>query len=179
MTTSIDPSQLMKRGARAESKEEEQIMYDSIMNSEKRSDLALGETEPHISYNIQYDGVTVTPNMDYTFTHSPGGGGFIITEAFNGSYVSSMADIAIPQSAIIVDVIASPAYPTPTKPWRDPTENEVESAWFNAIWEVIKEWDIHVPGAYHGYCGATGNHVAAILDAISPSPDFDITEQWK
>jgi hypothetical protein len=37
---------------------------------------------------------------------------------------------------------------------------------FNAIWGVIKTWDINVPQVYGGYCGATGNHVRAILDAL-------------
>jgi hypothetical protein len=38
---------------------------------------------------------------------------------------------------------------------------------FGAIWQTIKSWDINVPGAYNGYCGATGNHVRAILDALA------------
>lgn len=50
--------------------------------------------------------------------------------------------------------------------WRDPTPEELEDPQFNAIWNVIKTWDINVPEAYNGYCGATGNHVVAILDAL-------------
>lgn len=38
---------------------------------------------------------------------------------------------------------------------------------FEAVWQAIKEWDINVPAAYEGYCGATGNHVRAILDALA------------
>lgn len=52
------------------------------------------------------------------------------------------------------------------KEWLDPTPEMLETEEFNAIWEVIKTWDINVPGVYAGYCGATGNHVRAILDAI-------------
>jgi hypothetical protein len=37
---------------------------------------------------------------------------------------------------------------------------------FEAIWQAIKTWDINVPGAYGGYCSATGNHVRAIIDAL-------------
>ena len=37
---------------------------------------------------------------------------------------------------------------------------------FNAIWQVIKSWDVNVPGVYIGYMGATGNHARAILDAV-------------
>lgn len=54
-----------------------------------------------------------------------------------------------------------------TVPWPDPTPEMLASPKFNAVWECIKSWDIHVPGAYTGYCGATGNHVRAILDAFN------------
>ncbi len=50
--------------------------------------------------------------------------------------------------------------------WLDPTPEMLETAEFEAVWQCIKKWDIHVPGAYSGYCGATGNHVRAILDAL-------------
>lgn len=56
--------------------------------------------------------------------------------------------------------------------WPDPSEEMVQSPEFEAIWEVIKKWDIAVPEAYFGYCGATGNHVRAILDGMDRScPD--------
>ena len=51
-------------------------------------------------------------------------------------------------------------------PWPDPGLNMVDSLEFRAVWSVIKNWDINVPGAYAGYCGATGNHVKAILDGL-------------
>jgi hypothetical protein len=38
---------------------------------------------------------------------------------------------------------------------------------FDAIWNVIKSWDIAVPEYYSGYTGAMGNHVQLILDAIN------------
>lgn len=49
----------------------------------------------------------------------------------------------------------------------DPTTEEVSSPEFNAIWRIISRWDIDVPYT-GGRCGATGNHVKAILDAIKP-----------
>lgn len=52
-------------------------------------------------------------------------------------------------------------------PWPDPTREMKVSPEFDAVWNCIKAWDINVPGAYAGYCGATGNHVRAILDALS------------
>jgi hypothetical protein len=54
-----------------------------------------------------------------------------------------------------------------TKEWPDPTPEMLNDPQFEAIWQVIKSWDIHVPEAYSGYCGATGNHVRAILDALA------------
>lgn len=53
--------------------------------------------------------------------------------------------------------------------WPDPTPEMLDDPTFNAIWSVIKTWDINVPAVYEGYCGATGNHVRAILDAL-PKP---------
>jgi hypothetical protein len=50
--------------------------------------------------------------------------------------------------------------------WPDPTPGMLSDPRFEAIWQAIKEWDINVPRAYAGYCGATGNHVRAILDAL-------------
>lgn len=51
--------------------------------------------------------------------------------------------------------------------WPDPTPEMLSSPRFEAIWQAIKSWDINVPEAYGGYCGATGNHVRAILDALA------------
>ena len=50
--------------------------------------------------------------------------------------------------------------------WPDPTPEMLKSPLFNVIWDTIKHWDIAVPDAYAGYCGATGNHVRAIYDAL-------------
>lgn len=48
----------------------------------------------------------------------------------------------------------------------DPTEEDLESPEFNAIWEVVKTWDVNVPEYYGGYCGANGSHVKLILNAL-------------
>lgn len=50
--------------------------------------------------------------------------------------------------------------------YRDPTKAETQTPEFEAIWQAIKRWDINVPDQYAGYCGATGNHVMTILDAL-------------
>lgn len=49
-----------------------------------------------------------------------------------------------------------------------PTEEQQQSPEFEAVWQAIKSWDINVPEFYEGYCGATGSHVAAILNSLSP-----------
>jgi len=51
--------------------------------------------------------------------------------------------------------------------WPDPTQEQLKSKAFNTIWNVIKTWDINVPEQYCGYCGASGNHVVAILNALN------------
>jgi predicted NUDIX family phosphoesterase/LysM repeat protein len=48
----------------------------------------------------------------------------------------------------------------------NPTEQDLQSPLFEAIWQAIKNWDVNVPSSYGGYCGATGSHVKIILDSI-------------
>lgn len=47
-----------------------------------------------------------------------------------------------------------------------PSEGRLASPEFEAVWQCIKEWDINVPRAYVGYCGANGSHVELILQAL-------------
>jgi len=49
----------------------------------------------------------------------------------------------------------------------NPTEEDLASPEFEAIWQVIKTWDVNVPSHYEGYCGANGSHVKMILDAMA------------
>ncbi len=49
-----------------------------------------------------------------------------------------------------------------------PTKEEMESDEFNAIWDIIKKWDINVPDYYNGYAGGNGSHVKLILDSLKP-----------
>lgn len=48
----------------------------------------------------------------------------------------------------------------------NPTEDDLNSPVFEAIWQVIKHWDVNVPQYYSGYCGANGSHVMLILNAL-------------
>lgn len=50
-----------------------------------------------------------------------------------------------------------------------PNKEEIESDLFNAIWEVMKDWDINVPEYYSGYTSGNGSHVKLILDSIKKS----------
>ena len=50
-------------------------------------------------------------------------------------------------------------------PWPDPKPEDLGQDDFKLIWGCIKTWDINVPEAYIGHCGATGNHVMSILFA--------------
>lgn len=63
----------------------------------------------------------------------------------------------------ILDIIQ----PKPEPVWPSPTPLMLTTPEFNAVWDCIKSWDINVPHVYRGYCGANGNHVRAILDALS------------
>jgi protein-disulfide isomerase len=48
-----------------------------------------------------------------------------------------------------------------------PSNEMMDSDAFNAIWYVIKTWDINVPEFYDGYCGANGSHVKLIMDELN------------
>lgn len=63
--------------------------------------------------------------------------------------------------------IDHPDRPRPTV-WPDPTPAMLDWPQFEAVWQCIRTWDLNVPDAYAGHCGATGNHVRAILDALAP-----------
>jgi hypothetical protein len=49
----------------------------------------------------------------------------------------------------------------------NPTPEQLASPEFEAIWHVIRSWDVNVPEFYEGYCGANGSHVALILNALA------------
>lgn len=57
------------------------------------------------------------------------------------------------------------------KKLRDPRYEEIDTPLFQAVWGVIKKWDISTGFDKDDmgndlYSGATGNHVVAILDAL-------------
>jgi hypothetical protein len=52
------------------------------------------------------------------------------------------------------------------QPMPNPTNEQMASPEFRAIWETIRTWDINVPEFYDGYCGADGSHVVLILNAL-------------
>ena len=52
------------------------------------------------------------------------------------------------------------------KPMPNPTQEQLSDPTFEAIWNVIKTWDVNVPEYYQGHCGANGSHVVLILNAL-------------
>ena len=50
---------------------------------------------------------------------------------------------------------------------QEPTKEDLQSPIFDAIWQVIKKWDIE-RGIGQGYSGATGTDVKTILNAVKP-----------
>ena len=55
---------------------------------------------------------------------------------------------------------------------RDPLPEEIDTPEFEAVWNLIKHWDIGIPqditkDGHQLYSRATGNHVVAILDVIA------------
>lgn len=55
-----------------------------------------------------------------------------------------------------------------SKEYPDPTESDLASPRFEAIWQAIKGWDISRDGGSTGYSSPTGNDVMHILNAIRP-----------
>jgi hypothetical protein len=54
----------------------------------------------------------------------------------------------------------------------DPSPEMLESSQFQAIWQIIKNWDIgFIEGPPYGRMGANGNHVAMILHALATPPE--------
>ena len=48
----------------------------------------------------------------------------------------------------------------------NPSQTDLDDPLFEAIWQVIKSWDVNVPAHYAGYCGANGSHVMLILSQL-------------
>jgi len=84
---------------------------------------------------------------------------------------SAMLDAYVKEAGL--SDIPEKAVEASAKLWPDPTEEMVSTPEFEAVWQCIKSWDIAVPEVYYGYCcGATGNHVRAILDALGAQPSI-------
>jgi hypothetical protein len=49
-----------------------------------------------------------------------------------------------------------------------PSKEEMDSDVFNAIWDIIKKWDIGYDEYYTGYTSGNGSHVKILIDALKP-----------
>jgi hypothetical protein len=47
-----------------------------------------------------------------------------------------------------------------------PRSEDLSDPTFQAIWRVIKTWDINVQDHYRGYWAATGSHAMLILNEV-------------
>jgi hypothetical protein len=48
----------------------------------------------------------------------------------------------------------------------NPTPADISSEAFQALWPVLKDWDVNVPTHYSGYMGFNGSHMKIILNAL-------------
>jgi len=64
----------------------------------------------------------------------------------------------------MIEGVESPSNWEP-KVRKDPTKADLEQNEFEAIWKVIKKWDIDSGGC--GYHGATGTDVKEIMDSLA------------
>jgi hypothetical protein len=71
---------------------------------------------------------------------------------------------------------APPLAEEPRKPMPTPNESDLNSPIFEAIWNVIKTWDVNVPAYYSGYCAANGSHVKLILQGLQSWQDQMMAE---
>ena len=53
-------------------------------------------------------------------------------------------------------------------PMPSPSKEEMDSDVFNAIWDIIKKWDIGYDEYYTGYTNGNGSHVKILIDALKP-----------
>lgn len=87
---------------------------------------------------------------------------------------------------VLIDSAVEPVGPAVRWPAEsNPTPAQLASPEFEAVWQVIRTWDINVPG-YDGkgmYSGAMGNHVVQILKALVPaliaSETQETVERWE
>jgi hypothetical protein len=58
----------------------------------------------------------------------------------------------------------------------NPTPEQLASPEFQAIWSVIKAWDVNVPDYYKGYSHSSGSHVALILEALESQTNSQLVK---
>jgi dihydrofolate reductase len=82
-------------------------------------------------------------------------------------HFSDTPDAGVPREPIE----RSEAYPE----MPNPTDVDLNDPAFNALWEVVKSWDVNVPLYYAGYCGANGSHVMLLLNVLRKLPGWSYT----
>lgn len=59
----------------------------------------------------------------------------------------------------------------------NPTESDLEDPFFNAVFNLLKTWDINIPQYYAGYCSGNGSHVKLIINALQAAEDEQIARE--
>lgn len=95
----------------------------------------------------------------------------------------STSKITLDELRTSTSAVATPDTPAGETQMRykdaDPTPELLSDPVWNAIWEVIKSWDVNVPDAYSGYMEANGNHATMIFQAIRAVPSPAETKEEK
>jgi hypothetical protein len=97
--------------------------------------------------------------------------GFVefLTDVIGGRYDKYLPEhlrrVSEPLTDETVEIDLNPPEPI-FKDMPNPTDADIASPQFNAIWSAIKSWDVNVPECYELYCGANGSHVMLILNAL-------------
>jgi hypothetical protein len=58
---------------------------------------------------------------------------------------------------------------------REPRPGEIETPLFNAIWNVVKDWEVNDGGVKWS---VTGNDVCEIIDAVTPKEHLKYIQQF-
>lgn len=143
----------------------------SVLTEEERR-FVEGAVKKHTEIGIEYQALDIAPTD---------------AEIVNGRLLKIIDRLTRPSSSPQADtsverrnMLNEPETENPN--WPDPTKAMLATPEFNAIWNVVRTWDVNVPHAYIGYCAATGNHARAIYDAlfttVGPSSAEELAREW-
>jgi hypothetical protein len=115
------------------------------------------------------DAAAVMVDVEYMTRCKVEPGGYLVE--YEGGYQSFSPAKAFEDGYAEVDAGTAPTVTGKTDSdglanMPNPTEADLATPAFNAIWEATKSWDVNVPAYYKGYCGMNGSHVMLILNEL-------------